>query len=577
MAHYGEDGTLTQSEFQAVVRTATKVVAASDASDDCKGLADYVCLGSADDVQIQDAIDDLTSGRTWIETVKCVGGFSLSDTVKLPSYTRLDLTETILTQTASTEMIQNANPGGSDSNIEVIGGILDGDSIGSGEIGVDFYTVTDGLVMGVYVHHTTGAGIRFYDSIRCKAINNRIYYPSVGGGASSPGLSCGGSTGNGSHDIVLLNNHVTNSPGEGIDVNAPCSRVFVLFNNLSNNAEEDIDAGSTYDVHIIGNIIRSEKYGIRPPFSGEVSNNIIIGGVTGIYASGARGISLIDNIIWGQSNYCIYIKNSDDFYISGGRLSRASFNGIRLENADYCTVNNVHIVDNSQGNLGNRCGIVLAGSSNHNLIQGNHVTDTQTGITSSLASNAASGQKDVVVDDAELFFDEQYLTISDDTPQSENIQIDSIALSTKTLTLKANLTNSYTTAQNALVTGRATQGTPISEEDTADYNVIINNKIQGNVSDTIATVGSNTTIRDNIGYVTENWGTDSIASGTTSKVVAHGLSATPTKINIAFREQGTNDYGRWWVDNIGSSTFQVNVSADPGASNLDFDWEAKVR
>ena len=59
--------------------------------------------------------------------------------------------------------------------------------------------------------------------------------------------------------------------------------------------------------------------------------------------------------------------------------------------------------------------------------------------------------------------------------------------------------------------------------------------------------------------------------------VAHGLAATPTVINIAFREQGDADYGRWWVDTIGATNFTLNVSVNPGASNLDFAWEAKVR
>jgi hypothetical protein len=74
-----------------------------------------------------------------------------------------------------------------------------------------------------------------------------------------------------------------------------------------------------------------------------------------------------------------------------------------------------------------------------------------------------------------------------------------------------------------------------------------------------------------------NYGSSSILSGYTSQVVGHGLSGTPTIINICFREQADNDYGRWWVDNIGASNFTVNVTTNPGASNLDFVWEAKVR
>lgn len=78
------------------------------------------------------------------------------------------------------------------------------------------------------------------------------------------------------------------------------------------------------------------------------------------------------------------------------------------------------------------------------------------------------------------------------------------------------------------------------------------------------------------GYVTANSGTGSIASGATTAVVSHGLAVTPTldDISVVFGEQGTNDYGRWWVSNITSTQFTLNVSADPGASNLDFAWRA---
>lgn len=110
----------------------------------------------------------------------------------------------------------------------------------------------------------------------------------------------------------------------------------------------------------------------------------------------------------------------------------------------------------------------------------------------------------------------------------------------------------------------------------SDNNRVLNNMLQGNATGPLNDEGTNV-ILFNYGHVSENSGTSSITSGQTTKVVAHGLSATPTVISIEFREQGTADYGRWWVDTIGASNFTLNVSADPGASNLDFAWEAKVR
>lgn len=90
------------------------------------------------------------------------------------------------------------------------------------------------------------------------------------------------------------------------------------------------------------------------------------------------------------------------------------------------------------------------------------------------------------------------------------------------------------------------------------------------------TTPTNLRIYHNLGYITENSGTASLLSGNTTVVVAHGLAATPTTITVTWLEDPTNAIGDWWVDNIGSANFTLN-GADPGASNLDFLWEAKVR
>lgn len=106
---------------------------------------------------------------------------------------------------------------------------------------------------------------------------------------------------------------------------------------------------------------------------------------------------------------------------------------------------------------------------------------------------------------------------------------------------------------------------------------ILNNDLTGNTA-AISDAGTRTIKRNNAGYVTEASGTGTINSGATTAVITHGLSVTPTlkDISINFGEQGTNDYGRWWVSNLTSTQFTLNVSADPGASNLDFAWRAVV-
>lgn len=70
-----------------------------------------------------------------------------------------------------------------------------------------------------------------------------------------------------------------------------------------------------------------------------------------------------------------------------------------------------------------------------------------------LTSNAALGQKNVIVADESLFFVGQILTISDDDG-SEDCTIASINATTHTLTMEDNLTNAYATAKNAQVVAK---------------------------------------------------------------------------------------------------------------------------
>jgi hypothetical protein len=84
--------------------------------------------------------------------------------------------------------------------------------------------------------------------------------------------------------------------------------------------------------------------------------------------------------------------------------------------------------------------------------------------------------------------------------------------------------------------------------------------------------------RQNRGYLTEASGTGTIASGATTAVITHGLAITPVAkdITISFAENPTNDPGNFWVSTLTSTQFTLNVRNDPGASNLDFTWQATI-
>lgn len=90
--------------------------------------------------------------------------------------------------------------------------------------------------------------------------------------------------------------------------------------------------------------------------------------------------------------------------------------------------------------------------------------------------------------------------------------------------------------------------------------------------------GSGSQCKRNTGHITEKNGTGSITSGSTTDVITHGLSETPTAadIHITLTENPSNTPGAIWVDTIGATTFTVNCENNPGASNLDFSWQAII-
>ena len=112
----------------------------------------------------------------------------------------------------------------------------------------------------------------------------------------------------------------------------------------------------------------------------------------------------------------------------------------------------------------------------------------------------------------------------------------------------------------------------INESSPSDYNIIALNDVRGNTKGAISYVGSNSKILRNVGYVAENKGTATISAGSTSVTVSHGLAATPSKVLVT----PIGDPGdRFWVANVGSSSFDIAVATAPGA-DIDFYWYAEV-
>ena len=105
-----------------------------------------------------------------------------------------------------------------------------------------------------------------------------------------------------------------------------------------------------------------------------------------------------------------------------------------------------------------------------------------------------------------------------------------------------------------------------------DYNSYTGNR----GGDPIEPLGAHDKVYENFNFVSASSGTATILNATTSIAFANGLSATPLAswFSITFTENPTNPTGNWWLT-CNATHAVLNVAANPGASNLDFSWQAR--
>jgi len=93
----------------------------------------------------------------------------------------------------------------------------------------------------------------------------------------------------------------------------------------------------------------------------------------------------------------------------------------------------------------------------------------------------------------------------------------------------------------------------------------------------LETGGTNTIVRNNIGWKTENTGTATVLSGTTSIAVSHGLDTTPALANLTVTP--TNSLGsatRFWISGVTNTSFTINVDVNPGVTTATFAWAVRM-
>jgi hypothetical protein len=117
---------------------------------------------------------------------------------------------------------------------------------------------------------------------------------------------------------------------------------------------------------------------------------------------------------------------------------------------------------------------------------------------------------------------------------------------------------------------------------TSDRYIITGNLLTGNGTGGVNDGGSGTTkyISYNTGYRTSNSGAAQIAIGASNVTINHGLAATPAQTDIQTVptvDINAGGVARWWVDNVGSTTFRINVNTAVVGADLFFAWSARTK
>jgi len=115
---------------------------------------------------------------------------------------------------------------------------------------------------------------------------------------------------------------------------------------------------------------------------------------------------------------------------------------------------------------------------------------------------------------------------------------------------------------------------PTGHNNTITGNIVPKDDVQ--IPFLLTNVGSNTIVKDNIGFTTESSGLCTIASGDNSVTVNHNMSVTPYIVLIQVRGNLTaaGVTGNPYVDTITATQFTLHVDAQV-TSDVSFGWKAE--
>jgi parallel beta-helix repeat protein len=367
-----------------------------------------VCDGTADNVEIQAAIDALTAGRTTVERVKLIGSFTIAVVVTIPSYTRLDSTEAKLTLAngVTQNILTNSDIVGGNTHIYIDGGILDGNAANvTGARPIYLNNVTRSRVENCFITAGKTGGLYVTDS------DNILIQGNVLDANLQIGIEAATSTNVSINDNIVINQAQGSTLGSSIYI-YNCNNSKVVNNTISDSAMT-VDGGfgiSIYygnsDILVQGNTLCNIGWnGISVQGVGghentrvTVSGNNLrnIDGTYGILVSASVGSIVMGNELYDCANYGIGLLTSDHSDVSHntvdtvtaspgmlikGNYQKIAFNtikgvaatiSVRVDTATYCEIIG-NILDTAA-----TWGFYEAGGSNKNNYYNNEIVNITT-------------------------------------------------------------------------------------------------------------------------------------------------------------------------------------------------------
>lgn len=568
----------------------------------------YYCDGDADNVQIQQALDNCNTAGGGIVFLK-EGSYDIEATLTVYSNTTLQGVgwKTILEVAVEDECVYTVNASNitlkdfaidcngyySTSNVNpVYVGVsstvlIDHLYVHDTQVAIDNSSAAIGgdrvinmIVQNCLVKTVTDYGISLGAALRCKIINNFVWNPANHGIAVVNGAYGNGDYEFAKNNVISGNSIYTDS--DGTDNNGIKLRK-AIYTVVSNNNIYHTSSS----ISSLGHGITTDDYDSAADAiannSNYLSHNVYSNNTIKNYAHGINLLGENDSVISNNTIYMPDVDSSRGINVAGqvtGNATPIYSTRIVIEGntIEYNTTQTHHTgvigisietlcpYCNIKGNSIYYCGyraIIVVYQSNFTIIEGNTIKDSyEDGIN-------------IGFPDASLNYGASYNVVSGNIIRGSSRTANN---SRYDILLYAGSTYNTISENQCIADASNKAAYNIVSQATANTNNVMGNIVIGGVTATILMQGTGDKIRNNNGYVTETSGTGTITSAATSVAITHGLSVTPTvdDISIIGAENPTTDVGTIWVDTLGTATFTVNVENAPSTSNFDFGWRAVV-